>query len=82
MVVVVALLLVLNQHKINDIANENKSKLVPELTNISFQIGSIYELPFDDDSFDLVHAHQVIIHLQNPIEALKIESDNLEDFMY
>ena len=54
-----------------DIANENKSKLVPELTNISFQIGSIYELPFDDDSFDLVHAHQVIIHLQNPIEALK-----------
>ena len=54
-----------------DIANENKLKLVPNLTNISFQIGSIYELPFDDNTFDLVHAHQVIIHLQDPIKALK-----------
>ena len=54
-----------------DIANENKSKNASELDNVSFQLGSIYELPFEDNSFDLVHAHQVVIHLQDPIKALK-----------
>lgn len=54
-----------------DVANENKSKNASELENVSFQLGSIYDLPFEDNSFDLVHAHQVVIHLQDPIKALK-----------
>ncbi|KAL6454367.1 SPAC1B3.06c Uncharacterized methyltransferase C1B3.06c [Candida maltosa Xu316] len=54
-----------------DIANENKAKSAPDLENVSFQYGSIYKLPFEDNSFDLVHAHQVVIHLQDPVKALK-----------
>ncbi|KAK5627073.1 hypothetical protein RRF57_002788 [Xylaria bambusicola] len=32
-------------------------------TNASFAVADIAKLPFDDDSFDIVHAHQVLIHL-------------------
>lgn len=39
--------------------------------NVSFQVGSVYKLPFDDNSFDIVHTHQVIIHLNERVEALK-----------
>ncbi|EGW33711.1 uncharacterized protein SPAPADRAFT_59079 [Spathaspora passalidarum NRRL Y-27907] len=41
------------------------------LDNVSFQKGSIYKLPFEDNSFDLVHAHQVFLHLQDPVAGLK-----------
>lgn len=58
-------------HELIDLANENKNKTAPNLTNITFQEGSIYKIPFDDNTFDLVHAHQVVIHLENPVNALK-----------
>ena len=54
-----------------DAANELKASVTPPLNNVKFQLGSIYELPFDDNSFDLVFAHQVIIHLQDPIKGLQ-----------
>ncbi len=38
--------------------------------NIEFRIADAYELPFEDDSFDVVHAHQVLQHLGNPVRAL------------
>jgi SAM-dependent methyltransferase len=38
--------------------------------NVSFQVGDSYALDFPDDSFDIVHAHQVLQHLSNPIAAL------------
>ncbi|CAI5755890.1 unnamed protein product [Candida verbasci] len=53
-----------------DEANEYKAKNGSP-SNLHFQIGSIYELPFEDDSFDLIYCHQVVIHLQDPILALK-----------
>ncbi|KAI1276412.1 methyltransferase type 11 [Xylaria sp. FL0933] len=31
--------------------------------NASFSVGDIKKLPFDDDLFDVVHAHQVLSHL-------------------
>ncbi|KAI0425008.1 methyltransferase type 11 [Xylaria sp. FL1042] len=31
--------------------------------NASFSVGDVSKLPFDDDSFDVVHAHQVLGHL-------------------
>ena len=40
-------------------------------TNTTFEVGDAYELPFDDDSFDVVHAHQVLQHLTDPIAALR-----------
>ncbi|GAA3865661.1 methyltransferase domain-containing protein [Leifsonia kafniensis] len=38
--------------------------------NVSFQIGDVSALDFPDDSFDIVHAHQLLQHLANPIAAL------------
>ena len=42
-----------------------------EGSGASFEAGNIYELRFDDDSFDVVHAHQVLQHLRDPISALR-----------
>jgi ubiquinone/menaquinone biosynthesis C-methylase UbiE len=38
--------------------------------NAEFQIADAYALPFEDDSFDVVHAHQVLQHLADPVRAL------------
>jgi len=39
--------------------------------NVSFQVGDVYALPFEDASFDVVHAHQVLQHLTDPVAALR-----------
>ncbi len=39
--------------------------------NLSFQVGDAYSLPFADGSFDVVHAHQVLQHLTDPVAALR-----------
>lgn len=41
-----------------------------QLRNITFEVGSIYELPFADASFDVVFAHAVFEHLSSPAAAL------------
>jgi SAM-dependent methyltransferase len=41
------------------------------LTNVHFQVGSVYELPFPTGSFDAVLAHTVIQHLRDPLQALR-----------
>jgi len=38
--------------------------------NVEFRTGDVYEMEFGDDSFDLVHAHQVLQHLDDPVAAL------------
>lgn len=43
----------------------------PKLANVSFRRASVYELEFDDDQFDIVHAHQVLQHLADPVAALR-----------
>ncbi|WP_353950097.1 methyltransferase domain-containing protein [Knoellia sp. S7-12] len=35
-----------------------------------FEQADVFDLPFDDDSFDVVHAHQVLQHLTDPVRAL------------
>lgn len=42
-----------------------------DVTNIEFVEADVYSLPFDDNSFDVVHAHQVLQHLTDPIAALR-----------
>ncbi|MDJ0337087.1 methyltransferase domain-containing protein [Cryobacterium sp. PH31-O1] len=38
--------------------------------NASFQVGDVYALDFADATFDIVHAHQVLQHLANPVAAM------------
>jgi SAM-dependent methyltransferase len=38
--------------------------------NIEFRAGDVYALDFPDGTFDVVHAHQVLQHLADPVAAL------------
>ena len=38
---------------------------------VRFEVGDIYRLAEPDASFDVVHAHQVLQHLPDPVEALR-----------
>ncbi len=38
--------------------------------NLDFAVGDAYALDFPDDHFDVVHAHQVLQHLTDPVAAL------------
>lgn len=40
------------------------------LTNVTTQQGSVYELPFENDTFDVVHASMILGHLNQPASAL------------
>ena len=40
-------------------------------TTTRFQVGDAFALPFDDGAFDVVHAHQVLQHLTDPVAALR-----------
>ena len=42
-----------------------------DVTNVTFQKESVYDLPYDSGSFDIVYAHQVLQHLTDPVAALK-----------
>jgi SAM-dependent methyltransferase len=50
-----------------------EARLAPgahDLANLSFEVGDVYGLSFDDGRFDVVHAHQVLQHLSDPVAAL------------
>jgi len=40
------------------------------LSNLSFEVGDVYQLGFEDSAFDVVYAHQVLQHLSAPTRAL------------
>lgn len=39
--------------------------------NLAFVTGDAYALPFDDDSFDIAHAHQTLQHVADPVRMLR-----------
>ncbi|KAF8931419.1 hypothetical protein BGZ58_007647 [Dissophora ornata] len=41
------------------------------VTNAEFQVGDIHALDFPDNTFDIVHAHQVLQHVADPVKALR-----------
>jgi SAM-dependent methyltransferase len=40
-------------------------------SNVEFRTADLYALEFADDAFDVVHAHQVLQHLTDPVRALR-----------
>ena len=40
-------------------------------TAVTFDVGDVYALEHDDASFDVVHAHQVLQHVSDPVAALR-----------
>jgi ubiquinone/menaquinone biosynthesis C-methylase UbiE len=51
------------------IARENALKQA--ISNADFQEGNVYNLPFEDNSFDAAFSHAVLEHLQEPVKALQ-----------
>ncbi|MFI8089597.1 class I SAM-dependent methyltransferase [Streptomyces sp. NPDC086080] len=41
------------------------------LTNVDFAEGDVHALAFPDDTFHVVHAHQVLQHVGDPVRALR-----------
>lgn len=41
------------------------------LDNVHFAVADVHALDFPDDSFDVVHAHQVLQHVGDPVRALR-----------
>lgn len=42
-----------------------------KVTNVQFEVGSAYELPFADESFDSAFANTALQHLDDPVKALQ-----------
>jgi SAM-dependent methyltransferase len=41
------------------------------IANAVFAVADVHQLPYPDDSFDVVHAHQVLQHIADPVQALR-----------
>jgi ubiquinone/menaquinone biosynthesis C-methylase UbiE len=54
-----------------DILAQAKEHAAGQGVAVTFQAGDVYRLGFPDASFDVVHAHQVLQHLSDPVAALR-----------
>ncbi|KAL8783412.1 MAG: hypothetical protein Q9195_009401 [Heterodermia aff. obscurata] len=41
------------------------------LKNIRFEVGSVHNLSYSENTFDVVHGHQILQHLGEPVQALR-----------
>src|SRR5690349_21639117 len=41
------------------------------VTNVRFSVEDVHALSFDDNSFDVTHAHQVLQHVADPVQAFR-----------
>ena len=53
------------------VAEATETARKARLTNAHFTLGDAYALGHDSDSFDIVHAHQLLQHLSDPVGALR-----------
>lgn len=44
--------------------------IAQDVTNVKFEVADIHSLPYEDNSFDIVHAHQVLQHIADPVKGL------------
>jgi ubiquinone/menaquinone biosynthesis C-methylase UbiE len=47
------------------------AEAVPESAEVRFETADVHALSFPDASFDVVHAHQVLQHVADPVQALR-----------
>jgi len=52
-----------------ELAQQNKGE--SKNSNVQFEVGDTYAMRFDDASFDVVYAHQILQHLTDPVAALR-----------
>jgi SAM-dependent methyltransferase len=50
---------------------EEARRAARQVSNVRFESGDVYDLAYPDDSFDVVHAHQLLQHLSDPVAALR-----------
>lgn len=53
------------------IEEAERSREEAQMNNVRFAVDDVYQISETNDSFDVVHAHQVLQHLTNPVRALK-----------
>src|SRR5262245_42270835 len=53
------------------VLDEARRTLAAAGPSISVMAGDVYALPQPDETFDVVHAHQVLQHLTDPVRALQ-----------
>jgi ubiquinone/menaquinone biosynthesis C-methylase UbiE len=53
---------------VDQAAKEAESR---DLANMTFGVADVHELQYEDDTFDVVHAHQVLQHVGDPVQALR-----------
>jgi len=56
---------------VDAIIDQARAAIPPSVDNLSFETGDVYDLAYGDASFDIVHAHQVLQHLRDPVAALR-----------
>ncbi|GAC77542.1 SAM-dependent methyltransferases [Moesziomyces antarcticus T-34] len=55
--------------RLRDESNSEAQRLAAD--RCRFEVASVFELPFADESFDVVYCHQMLLHLPKPVDALK-----------
>jgi SAM-dependent methyltransferase len=53
------------------VAQAEEHRLEAGVANARFAVGDVYALDAEDGTFDVVHAHQVLQHLTDPVAALR-----------
>lgn len=53
-----------------DVVDKAQAHAAEQRQMVEWRAGDVYALPFPDASFDVVHAHQLLQHLVDPVRAL------------
>jgi 2-polyprenyl-3-methyl-5-hydroxy-6-metoxy-1,4-benzoquinol methylase len=54
-----------------EVIEQARQSAPPGELPVAWEVGDVYGLSFADGSFDVVHAHQVLQHLPDPVSALR-----------
>jgi 2-polyprenyl-3-methyl-5-hydroxy-6-metoxy-1,4-benzoquinol methylase len=54
-----------------DVIDQASEAAATAQSSVEFAVGDTYALEFEDASFDVVHGHQVLQHLADPVAALR-----------